>query len=91
MYPISDYSIKQAKKLHVNIKPSNRKNKKIDVYVNNKYVVSIGDNRYNDYPTYIKSIGKKEADKHRYRYKKRHEKDRHVKNSAGWFADRILW
>lgn len=27
----------------------------------------------------------------RLRYKQRHEKDRHVKWSPGWFADRILW
>ena len=29
MYKITDYSIKQAKKLHVDIKPSKKKNKKI--------------------------------------------------------------
>ena len=91
MYKITDYSIKQAKKLHVDIKPSKKKNKKIDIYKDDKYIASIGDSRYFDYATYIKLIGKKEADKHRYRYKKRHEKDRHIKNSASFFADQILW
>jgi hypothetical protein len=27
----------------------------------------------------------------RARYKKRHEKDRHRENSAGYYADKILW
>ena len=29
--------------------------------------------------------------KRRQHYKNRHEKDRHVVASAGWFADNILW
>jgi len=57
MYHITDYSKQKAKKLNVDIKPSNKKNKKIDVIKNNKIVASIGDVRYSDYPTYIKSSG----------------------------------
>ena len=55
MYVLSEYSKKQAKKLGVEIEPSTRKNKKIDVYKNGKKIASIGDTRYNDYATLIKT------------------------------------
>lgn len=45
MYRITDYSKQKAKQLNVNIKPSNKKNKK----------------------------------------------DRNIKNTAGFYADKILW
>ena len=90
-YKIKPYSFKQAKKLNVVIKPSNVKGKKIDVYKNNKKLVSIGALGYKDYPTYIKERGKKYADERRKLYKKRHEKDRKVRGSAGYYADKILW
>ena len=91
MYNITDYSKKQAKKLNVEIKPSSKKNKKIDVIKNNKVIVSIGDSRYNDYPTYIKEKGKVYADERRRLYKIRHKKDIQQKNTAGFYADKILW
>ena len=91
MYHITDYSKKQAKKLNVEIKPSSKKNKKIDVIKNNKVIVSIGDSRYNDYPTYIKEKGKVYADERRRLYKIRHKKDIQQKNTAGFYADKILW
>ena len=91
MYHITDYSKQKAKKLNVDIKPSNKKNKKIDVIKNNKIVASIGDVRYSDYPTYIKSSGLIYADNRRKLYKIRHKKDLNVKNSAGFFSSRILW
>jgi len=50
-YVIKPYSYKRAEELNVTIKPSNKKNKKIDVYKNNKYICSIGDDNYTDYPT----------------------------------------
>jgi len=63
MYQISDYSLKQALKLGVTIKPSANKNKKIDVFKDSKKVASIGAINYNDYPTYLKNNGLKYADK----------------------------
>jgi hypothetical protein len=55
MYDIKKYSFDQAKKLNVIIKPSTRKNKKIDVYdKTNNLIASIGDKKYKDYPTYLK-------------------------------------
>lgn len=92
MYQITPYSKKQAKKLNVIILPSKKKNKKIDVYSKTgKYITSIGDSRYLDFPTYKIYYGKETANKRRKAYKQRHEKDRHTKGSAGYYADKILW
>jgi len=70
------------------VKPSLNKDKKLDVY---KKVATIGAKGMNDYPTYIKKNGIQFAKTRRLLYKIRHEKDRHVKNSNGWFADKLLW
>ena len=90
-YRIKQYSKNQAKKLGVTIKPSKLKGEKIDVFKNNKKLVSIGAIGYKDYPTYIKEKGKKYADERRRLYKIRHKKDRNIKGSAGYYADKILW
>jgi hypothetical protein len=91
MYTIKKYSYEKAKKLGVNIKPSTRKNKKLDVYKNNKKIASIGALGYGDYPTFIDTEGLTSANNHRKKYKMRHNKDRHVKNSPGYYADQLLW
>ena len=90
-YRIKEYSKKQAKKLGVTIKPSKSKGKKIDVFKNDKKLASIGALGYKDYPTYIKEKGKKYANERRRLYKIRHKKDRNIKGSAGYYADKILW
>tara|TARA_R110000822_G_C15338617_1_gene495827 strand:+ start:21298 stop:21600 length:303 start_codon:yes stop_codon:yes gene_type:complete len=98
-YSITSYSKAKAKKLKVIIKKSTNNKKKIDVFKEVKdkngkktlkKIVSIGAIGYKDYPTYLKE-DKKLAEKRRKAYKKRHEKDRHVKGSAGFYADQILW
>jgi len=92
MYNIKPYTYRQAKKLNVIVKASNKKNKKIDVFDKyGKYIVSIGAKGYADYPTYLLILGKKYADERRRLYKIRHRKDRMVKNSAGYYADKLLW
>ena len=92
MYNITDYTYKKAKALNVEVKPSKRKNKKIDVIKNGKIIASVGDSRYKDYPTMIeKGMGKSYADKRRSLYKLRHKKDKNVKNSNGFYADKLLW
>ena len=83
-YKILPYSYQQAEKLNVTIKPSKKKNKKIDVYKNGEYIASIGDARYNDYPTYILNDGKKYADERRKLYYKRHNL-----NSSKYSADNL--
>lgn len=91
-YIIKDYTRQRAKKLKVIITASKQKNKKIDVYdQNGKYICSIGDNRYLDYPSYIIEYGKTYADNRRRLYKMRHEKDRHIIGSTGYYADQLLW
>ena len=93
MYEILPYSKRKASRLGVDIQPSFRKGKKIDVYSKKtgRYIVSIGDKNYLDYPTYLKYYGKQIADQRRKLYKIRHRADRMIKGSAGYYADQILW
>jgi hypothetical protein len=90
MYHITKYSYEKAKQLGVQIKPSTNKKKKIDVFKNNVKVASIGAINYKDYPNYLKE-DKALAVQKRHLYKLRHEKDRHVIGSNGYYADKILW
>ena len=91
MYRITDYTKKKAKELNVVVKPSTTKNKKIDVYKNNIKIASVGAIGYNDYPTYIIKNDKAYAHERRRLYRIRHSKDRNIKNSNGYYADRLLW
>lgn len=54
-------------------------------------LASVGANGMNDYPTFIQKRGLKYAQKRRRLYKQRHEKDRHIRGSRGWYADKLLW
>ena len=92
MYKITDYSYNQAKKLDVKIKPSKKKNKKIDVLnKDNKVIASIGHRSYLDYPNYIKKEGLTYANERRKLYKLRHKKDSSIVGSNGFYANKILW
>ena len=95
-YSITNYSRNQAKRLGVIIKRSTRKGKKLDVFKKDKKgklkkLASIGAIGYGDFPTFKKQKGIEFANKKRIAYKKRHEKNRHKKGSAGYYADQILW
>ena len=90
-YKITSRQKSNATKLGVTIKPSARSGKKIDVYKNGQYVCSIGDIDYLDYDLHLKKSGRAYAEERRKAYKSRHEKDRKVLHSAGYYADRILW
>ncbi len=96
MYRISRYSYARAKALGVQIKPSTRKGKKIDVFKGGKKVASIGAYGMKDFPSYkaLEADGrvpKGTANKRRAAYKARHQKDRTKMGSAGYYADQILW
>jgi len=75
-----------------------KKNKKYDVFKDGKYITSFGAIHPNGTP-YTQYFDKIQVykdynnydDKKRENYKKRHEKDRHNKYSAGWFSDIFLW
>ncbi len=91
MYVITPYTYQQAQKYNVIIKPSTKKNKKIDIFRNGKLIASVGDVRYSDYPTYLKERGKEYASSRRSLYKKRHSSTRHLIDSPSWWADQLLW
>lgn len=95
-YTIKPYSKAQAKKLGVEIKPSKTKGKKIDVFKKGKKIASVGAIGYKDYPTYMQlekqgKVAKGTANKRRKMYKIRHNNDRKVRGSNGYYADKILW
>lgn len=73
-----------AKKLGVEVKASTVKNKKLDVFKNDKKVASIGDIRYTDFL----QTNDKQKQKN---YKARHQKNRTKVGTAGYYADKILW
>ena len=73
-----------AKKIGVEVKPSSVKNKKLDVFKDDKKVASIGDIRYSDYLQHG-------DDKRKENYKNRHANNRKKKGTAGYYADKILW
>jgi len=82
--------IKNAKRLEVEIQPSTRKNKKLDVYKEGEYICSIGDSRYNDYHSY-KKIDTELAERRRMAYYRRHHKDLSKPLSPGFYSWYILW
>jgi len=88
-YTITNYSKLKAKEYDVIIKPSKKKNKKIDVYKDDKLIASIGAKGYSDYGKFLEEEGKEFADKKRYLYRKRHKKD--LNSGNGLWANRILW
>lgn len=91
MYKIKKYTYDKAKDLGVKIKPSTKKNKKIDVYKDNKFITSIGDSRYNenDYASYIDKFGIDYANEKKRLYYKRHGKD--IKGITDFYAKNLLW
>lgn len=80
----------------VQIRPSRKAGKKIDVLRGKKVVARIGARGYKDYPHYLKGENqglypKGTAAAKRRNFKKRFEHLRHRKGSPAWYADRLLW
>ena len=90
-YVISEYTKKRARELGVVVKPSSNKNKKIDVFKNDKKIASIGDINFLDYPNYVKRNGLAYANIRREAYRARHKKDLGIVGSPGWLAGKLLW
>jgi len=91
-YRIKSYTKSKAEKLGVIVKPSTVQGKKIDVFnKKGEKLASIGAIGYGDNPTFLAEEGKEYAEKRRKAYKMRHESDRHVRGSAGFYADQLLW
>lgn len=91
MYEITPYTRRRAKELGLQIKPSENKKKKLDVFKDGQKVASIGAVGYLDYPTYIKKFGPVVARNRRKAYKIRHAKDRRRRGTPGYYADQLLW
>ena len=89
-YTISKYTKSKAKKMGVDVRPSTRKGKKIDVFKNGKKVASIGALGYNDFTTYSKKNSVNARERKRL-YHIRHKKDSSKKGSPGYYAARLLW
>ena len=106
MYKITDYSFKKLDELNkifktdaFRIEPSTNKSKKIDVFINEKKVASVGAIKSNgvpylDYPNYINIRGQKYADKRKQLYYDRHASESMVKDgkiTPSWYAKYFLW
>ena len=89
-YKIKNRQLMNAKKLGVQIKASNLKTKKLDVFKKGKKIASIGAKGYTDYSTVLLK-DKVQADKKKKAYKSRHQKNRLVAGTPGYYADKILW
>jgi len=87
MYDISKQTYKIAKQYGLEIESSSRRNKKIDVYKDGRYLTSVGDSRYKDYNIYLKENGKAFAEERRRLYYIRHKKDTMREN----LAKILLW
>ena len=91
-YNITQYSYDKAKQLNLIIKSSKDKKKKIDVYtINNEFLHSIGDIRYNDYTSYLSTYNKQYADERKRLYHIRHQKGINIINSKQYLSANLLW
>lgn len=90
---IIDKNVKEnADRLGVIIKPSTKKFKKLDVFSKTgDKLVSVGDTRYQDYNSYIKSKGLEYANQRKKLYNIRHNKTKNVKGSPSYWANQLLW
>jgi hypothetical protein len=87
MYKITTYTKDRAKQAGLEVKPSTKPNKKLDVYHQGQYIASVGDSRYSDYPTYLQQEGKEVAEERRRLYHLRHNRGTLRERLASW----LLW
>ena len=88
-YKITDYTYAKAKQHGYKVYPSTKQYKKIDVYdaSTNKYLTSVGDTRYDDYPTFVAKYDKRYADERKRLYYARHTGD----SLGEKLAKQLLW
>jgi hypothetical protein len=89
-YRISSYTRNKARQMGVEVKPSTRKGKKIDVFKGGKKIASIGALGYNDFTTFSRQSASK-ANARRKAYHSRHRKDEKKRGSPGYYAAKLLW
>jgi hypothetical protein len=90
MYRIKPLQLAKARKIGVQIRPSTRAGKKIDVYKNGRKVASIGAHGYFDYATHIERNGLQFANNRRKLYNLRHRNNMRP-GTPGYYAAKILW
>ena len=88
LYDITGYTKGKAKELQLEIKPSTRKGKKIDVFKNGELIASIGAKGYGDYSHYLLERGKEYADERKRLYRIRHKNDDSLEGLLSKF---LLW
>jgi len=92
MYKITRFQRYLANRLNVDIKPSTKRCYKIDIFdKEGNYLTSVGDKRYNDWFTFVETVGYDYAERRKELYLKRHKKDIAVVGSRGFFAQQLLW
>jgi hypothetical protein len=101
MYKITEHTKNRLndlnKKLNtdkINIDLSTNKNKKLDIFIQNDKVASIGSLGSSDYGTYLESHGKDYAESRKKLYFQRHSKEKDIKDGEvtnSWFSKYFLW
>lgn len=91
-YKITPWTREQANRLGVIIRPARNPDKKLDVYDKRTgdKIATIGSSKHMDYGQYLLQ-DKQLAEERRRLYKIRHEKDRKIIGSPGYWADKLLW
>lgn len=89
LYSITQHTKRQARRIGVEVRPSKRPGKKIDVFRDGEKVASIGYKGMGDFGTYIESKGEVFAKERRRLYHLRH-KDGPI-DSPAFLSKRLLW
>ena len=91
-YHITPYTYQKAKQIGVHVFPSDNPKYKLEVYdKNGVFITYCGARGFLDFPSYIQEKGLEYALERRRLYKIRHQKDRSVIGSKGWYTDQLLW
>lgn len=91
MYPISNRTYQQARKLGVTVRPSKNPQKKIDVLRDGDVIASIGARGMGDYHIYRREKGEEYANERRRLYRIRHQVDQVKRGSPAYYASELLW
>lgn len=95
VYTITQEVRQRAKSIGVEVKPSTRKGKKLDAYVDGVYQASFGAIGYKDYHIHKKEKGEAYANERRRLYHVRHKdeggKMKDGKLTASYLSKKILW
>jgi hypothetical protein len=101
MYKITEHTKNRLKELNkklntnkITIDLSSNKNKKIDVFIDNDKVASVGNLGYSDFGTYMETHGEDFAEIRKKLYYQRHKNENDIKDGEvtnSWFAKYFLW